>query len=363
MKSRSRFRFLLRPCLLLACGLTAAAPALRAQSASPEWTDIAYEDQALMGDWLGEWVDPPEDSYQEINPNLAAQVINIGVGRYRVVFRQELDRRAHVLFEAEANAVDGKIAIDEGGWNFVVAEEGLSGEAQRGKHLIRLLLKRVTRMSPTLGMAAPEGALVLFDGSGFEAWQHADGRAVTWKLVGDGAMEVNPAAANKGAEPPIGGDIRTQRGFKDVQLHMEFRYPVEAEKASQGRGNSGLFFQGVYEVQILNSYGLAGYWNECGALYKHSPPKVNAARPPMQWQTYDVIYRAARFEEGILVENPRITVRLNGVLVHNDQEIIHHTAHRLADRDRPVPEDPGPIRLQDHSNRIQFRNIWVVELD
>ncbi len=135
----------------------------------------------------------------------------------------------------------------------------------------------------------------------------------------------------------------------------------------QGRGNSGLFFQGsdvaiAFEVQILNSYGLGGYWNECGSLYRMIAPKVNAARPPLQWQTYDVEYRAARYKDGKLVKRPRITVWLNGVLIHNDQELFHATQHFEANRTNLPPQEPGPIMLQDHSNRIQFRNIWVEEL-
>jgi len=215
--------------------------------------------------------------------------------------------------------------------------------------------------SPTLGAKPPRNAIVLFDGKNFNEWEHDDGRAVTWTLLGDGAMEINPRAANKDANPPIGGGIKTKRKFKDVRYHMEFRYPVEPGKSGQGRGNSGLFFQG-YEAQILNSYGLDGLWNELGALYKMSPPKVNAARPPMEWQTYDINYTAPKFENGKLKENARITVRLNGIVVQKNEEIRHQTAHRQADRAIPAPSKAMPISLQDHSNRIQFRNIWVKEL-
>jgi hypothetical protein len=128
-----------------------------------------------------------------------------------------------------------------------------------------------------------------------------------------------------------------------------------------------LFFQGsdnayAFEVQILNSYGLGGYWNECGGLYRMVAPKVNAARPPLQWQTYDVEYKSARYKDGKLVKRPRITVRHNGVLIHNNQELVHGTQHVEANRTNMPPQEPGPVMLQDHSNRMQFRNIWIEEL-
>ena len=173
-------------------------------------------------------------------------------------------------------------------------------------------------------------------------------------------MEINPERANKGADPIVGGDIQTKRTFKDVHFHMEFRYPVEPDKTGQFRGNSGLFFQD-YELQILNSYGLNGLWNELGALYKHSPPKVNAARPPMEWQTYDVIYHAPKFTGDQLKANARITVRLNGMAVQENEELLHQTANGQLGRDKPAPREAMPIKLQDHINRIQFRNIWVKE--
>lgn len=172
-------------------------------------------------------------------------------------------------------------------------------------------------------------------------------------------MEVRSARTDEDRKQNIGGEIQTKKSFGDCKVHLEFRYPVEPGKAGQGRGNSGFFFQGDYEVQVLNSYGLQGWWNECGALYKTSPPKVNAARPPMEWQTYDVVYKASVWENGKKVSPPRITVRLNGVLIHQDQEIPHATAHAFASR-TAEPKGDGPIKLQDHGNAIQFRNIWLI---
>jgi hypothetical protein len=178
-------------------------------------------------------------------------------------------------------------------------------------------------------------------------------------LLENGAMEVRSARSKEDRDQGIGGDIETKEKFGDCRIHLEFRYPVEPGKSGQGRGNSGFFFQGSYEVQVLNSYGLGGLWNECGALYKTSPPQVNAARPPMEWQTYDIDYKASVWKDGKIVSAPRITVRHNGQLIHNDAEIPHATAHAFATRGN-VPKGDGPIRLQDHSNAIQYRNIWLI---
>ncbi len=335
-----------------------------AQSQSPAWTEIAYADEHLMGNYVGEWINPPEKSYYDINPKLSAQVINIEEGRYHVKFMQDLDRRAHLYHEGEAR-VQGKRIVyqSDDGWEFFIDEDGMQGTAPVNKNKAGFNLKRVMLESPTVGLKPPEGAIVLFDGSSLHEWEHQDGRPNTWHLLPDGVMEVNPKRENEDADPPIGGDINSRRSFGSVRAHLEFRYPVEPGKSAQGRGNSGFFFQGPYEVQILNSYGLDGLWNECGALYKLSPPHVNAARPPMQWQTYDVIYHAPKYSVGgELLENPRITVWLNGVLVQNDVELIFATSHSTTGRNVQPPMEPAPIKLQDHSNRLQFRNIWIEEL-
>ncbi len=342
----------------------AGSYALETPSRSPDWSQVAQADLVLMGDYEGRWLEAPEKSYQAINPSLAAQVINVKEGVYRVIFVQNLDARADTYFDGEASLVGDKIIGQTGGWVFQVDTSGLRGQAVVGNNLVGFSLKRVERASPTLGAKPPTGSIVLFDGANFDEWQHEDGRAVTWTLLPDGSMEINPEAANRKAVPAVGGPIHTKKVFADCRLHLEFRYPVEPGKTGQGRGNSGVFFQGReggYEAQILNSYGLAGNWNELGSLYRFSPPRVNAARPPLQWQTYDIDFQAPRFEDGKLKDKARMTVRLNGVLVQVDTEIVYYPAHKEADRTKPAPSKPGPIALQDHSNRIQFRNIWIVE--
>jgi len=194
----------------------------------------------------------------------------------------------------------------------------------------------------------PSEKIVLFDGNDFSHWTHADRKPVRWKLV-DGTMEVVPGT----------GSIITKQVFQDFKLHVEFNVPQSPPGAKgQGRGNSGVYLQRRYEVQILDSYGLESKNNDCGALYGVKPPDKNVCRKPSEWQTYDITFRAARFEgageSAKKVENVRITVRHNGVLIHNDVELPSKTG-----AGEPEGPQPGPILLQDHGNKVRFRNIWI----
>jgi hypothetical protein len=336
-----------------------ASGSLAAEGHSPDWKQVASADLSLMGDYEGRWFDAPEKQYFDINKPLAAQVINVREGEYLIQFFQQHDARADTYFVGTGRLADGVIRFEGNGWRGEVSKDGISGRGSGHGGEARFELKRVVRSSPSLGMKAPEGAIVLFDGKNFDEWQHADGGAVSWHLVEGGAMEVRSAANDEEKAKKIGGDIITKRKFGSCRVHLEFRYPVEPGKAGQGRGNSGFFLQDCYEVQVLNSYGTQGLWNECGALYKTAPPKVNAARPPMEWQTYDIDYTAAVWKNGEKISPPRITVRLNGVVIHRDEPIPHATAHAF-DQRLNEPREKGPLKLQDHGNAIQYRNIWIV---
>ena len=199
--------------------------------------------------------------------------------------------------------------------------------------------------------APPSDAIVLFDGSGFSNWEAANGNTVKWKLE-DGAMTVQ-----KGA-----GDIRTKQAFGDCQLHIEWRTPSEVAGNSQGRGNSGIFLQSTYEVQVLDSYNNRTYSNgQAASIYKQHKPLVNASRPPGEWQTYDIIYEAPIFhDDGSLARPAFITIIHNGVLVQNHVMLKGHTPYIGL----PKYNAHGklPLRLQDHGNPVSFRNIWIREL-
>jgi hypothetical protein len=155
-----------------------------------------------------------------------------------------------------------------------------------------------------------------------------------------------------------GKDILTKRKFNDYTMHVEFLLPFRPEARGQGRGNSGFYQVDHYEVQILDSFGLEGKNNECGGIYSKTAPQLNMCFPPLTWQTYDVEFINARTNNrGQVVKPARITVKLNGVVVHEDLEIKGKTGGSRAE---PVGT-PGPIKLQGHGNPLEFRNIWILE--
>ena len=198
----------------------------------------------------------------------------------------------------------------------------------------------------------PSDALVLFDGKGLGAWRSADGSAAKWQ-VRDGYTEVTPGA----------GDIVTSDAFGDCQLHIEWATPSIVKGEGQERGNSGVFLMGQYEVQVLDSYNNKTYYHgQAGSVYKQHAPLVNASRKPGEWQTYDIVFHAPKFDEqGKVIDRARITVLHNGVLIQNNAEIYGITYN-----DRPalyIAHSPQlPLRLQDHGNPVRYRNIWIRRL-
>jgi len=194
---------------------------------------------------------------------------------------------------------------------------------------------------------APSDALVLFDGTDLSSWRNADGNEAGWK-VENGYVEVV-----KGA-----GSIFTREDFGDFQLHLEWAAPAEIESESQGRGNSGVFLMGAYEIQVLDCYENPTYADgSTAAIYGQCPPLVNACRKPGAWQGYDIIWIAPRFEGDKLASPARVTVLHNGVLVHHDKELLGKTRHRDA-AEYEAHSPTGPLELQDHGNPVRFRNIW-----
>lgn len=193
----------------------------------------------------------------------------------------------------------------------------------------------------------PHGAIVLFDGKDPSAWVQRDtGKPCEWPVM-DGELVIANGT----------GDIRTKREFGDFQLHLEFNLPLMADAKGEARANSGVYIHDLYEVQILDSSGKEHpTFVDCGAIYRQTAPTVNACKPPGTWQTYDITFRAPRFDAaGAATEKPRVTVVLNGKTVQDDTEIEGPTGAR---KGQPMTKT-GPIVLQDHHAKVRFRNIWV----
>lgn len=201
---------------------------------------------------------------------------------------------------------------------------------------------------------APSDAIILFDGSDTDHWQSMNGGGeVEWEIEEDGALTVVPGT----------GGIETKESFGDVQLYIEWRSPMNMEHKGQDRGNSGIFLQSRYELQVLDAWNNPTYINGmAGSIYKQTSPLVNPSKKPGEWETYNVSYKAPRFnDDGSLKEAARITVIWNGVVVQNNTEIYGHTPYI----GYPEYEEHGkaPLQLQDHNSKVSYRNIWIRPLD
>ena len=207
-------------------------------------------------------------------------------------------------------------------------------------------------MVPGTGSSAPSDATILFDGKSMDQWLNADGGPAGW-VVKKGALTVKPGA----------GIIKTKKTFGDCQLHIEWRTPSKVSGDGQGRGNSGIFLQGRYELQVLDSYNNTTYSNgQAGSIYKQAIPLVNACRKPGEWQSYDVIYTAPRFNDNGSLKSPAfITVIHNGVLIQNHFEIKGSTEY-IGQPSYKTHAPKESILLQDHGNPVSYRNIWIREL-
>jgi hypothetical protein len=315
--------------LLLVCLPAAAAP-----KAPPKaWTDPAVAlredpDFAIQGEYA--------------DATTGAQVIALGDGRFdayllegglpgagwtpgkaRTVLHGGRSGE-EVVFEDDAGKTITTIRKDR----MVVV--GTNGEKRE--------LVRTERQSPTLGAKPQAGAVVLFDGSSAEAWEN--GKSENRHLLATGCT--------------------SKQRFADYTLHLEFRTPYMPAARGQQRGNSGVYHSGRWETQILDSFGLDGKDNECGGIYSVSKPRLNMCLPPLAWQTYDVEFTAAKFDaSGKRTAWPRITVRLNGVLVHENLELAKDFT-TSAPITKPLDGPDGPVFLQDHGNPVVFRHIWIV---
>ncbi|RPI80968.1 MAG: DUF1080 domain-containing protein, partial [Planctomycetaceae bacterium] len=297
--------------VVVLAGLAALIPVRGAEDAQKGFTTpeaaSAEPDFALQGEYTGK--------------ELGVQVVAQGNGKFLVV--------------AYRGGLPGA------GWNGQQKQESDDDAAEVRKQIATLELKKVERKSPTLGAKPPAGAVVLFDGTEPTFKKHwRDGARISGNLLEQGATSV---------------DL-----FRDFSIHLEFRLPYMPHARGQGRGNSGLYYQGRFETQVLDSFGLEGKDNECGGIYSIKNPDLNMCLPPLVWQTYDAEFTAARFnDDGKKIANARVTVRHNGVLIHEDVELPQITT---AAPNQESPE-PGPIYLQDHGNPVRYRNIWVLPRD
>ena len=204
-----------------------------------------------------------------------------------------------------------------------------------------------TESSQAAPGAAPSDAVVLFDGTSLSGWEAKKGGEAGWKLE-SGYMEVVPGT----------GSIQTRQQFGSCQLHLEFASPEVVKGDSQGRGNSGVFLMGRYEIQVLDCYDNPTYPDgTTGAIYGQYPPLVNACRKPGEWQMYDIVWEAPQFEGDKVVKPAFVTVFLNGIVLHNRKALRGWTSHRVVTEYEAHPAE-GPLELQDHGDLVRFRNIW-----
>ncbi len=259
-----------------------------------------------------------------------AQVVALGDNKFRaVLFDGGLPgagwNRGDEKAEAEGTLAGGEVVF-KGGFEGTLKNEVLNIKG-RGD------LQKETRKSPTLGAKPPKGAVVVFDGKA---------RAIKGNVTDDGLLKEGAVTTDK---------------FGSFKMHVEFRTPFEPHKRGQGRGNSGFYIHNRYEVQVLDSFGLEGAYNEAGSLYRFKTPDVNMALPPLVWQTYDIDFTAAKFDaSGKKIKNARITVRHNGVVVQDNVELPKGTGN--GGRRAEVPAEH--IHIQNHSNPVRFRNIWII---
>jgi len=318
----------------------------------------------FMGDWQG------IVSISGQNQPVAVYMIPLDKGRYEARFVAVFSQRGPYLYRLRGDIRDGQfrfaddipfdvgritdttakgVVVSASLWSGKLVDDSVKGSVA-GQQKGKFRLRKSQRVSPDLGKRPPGGAVVLFDGSNLDQWESQKaGKSAKWKLLPDGAMEVVAKT----------GNIVSKEKFGDQQIHLEFRLPYMPTEFGQHRANSGVYIQGRYELQVLDSYGLEGRDNECGGFYQICPPRVNMCFPPLEWQSYDITFHAARLNaSGKKTAAARITVVQNGVVIHDNFALPHCTPGGVDETEGT----PGGLMLQDHGNPVQYRNIWVRRL-
>jgi hypothetical protein len=302
---------------------------LLAADTNPAFTNPAEAgpDFAFQGEYLGDTG----------NHKWGAQVVALGEGKFDVIGHSgglpgAGWQRGGETKLGKGELKDGVVEVTGDGWMATIKGGVLT--VNHGGH--KSDLNKIDRASPTLGAKPPAGAIVLFDGTSADHFEKG-------QIIEDNLLGATGCVSKK--------------AFGDHSLHIEFRTPFMPKSRGQQRGNSGVYVQGRYEVQVLDSFGLEGADNECGGIYKASKPAVNMCLPPLSWQTYDIDFTAAKYDDaGKKTDNARITIKHNGVVIHDNLELKTGTPGYK-------PEGPEKLGLflQNHGNPVAFRNIWVVE--
>jgi len=298
--------------------------------ADPSATDLDFP---FQGEYVGE----------KDGKKMGVQVIALGEGEFEAV--GYVGGLPGMGWDGDRKSVTRTKGIrGQGATSVHFERDGMIGEADGVKIYVSLdtgkevmELTRTNRSSPTMGAKPPEGAIVLFGGK--------DANRFTGSSVTDDGLLTEGATS--------------QEKFQDFSMHIEFRLPYMPSARGQARGNSGLYLQGRYEIQMLDSFGLEGKDNECGGIYTFAAPKQNLCYEPLVWQTYDIDFTAAKFDaEGKKAANAKVSVRHNGFLIHENQEIPDVTR---ASPEKTESAEPGPVFLQNHGNPVRYRNIWLVK--
>jgi hypothetical protein len=309
-----------------------------------------WAEDLFMGEYAGSY-----HADRSQSTKATAKVIAEGLGYYRVVLQAEPLTPGEPTAQFEIYGVQQGTRVNLFGrantaeWHGRLADDKLV--ADPGYYGMGAELTKTIRKSPAEGLQPPSAAVVLLPFAPGKAPDTSAWKGGSWKPQDDGSLQCDPGK----------GSIMTRQSFGDMKLHLEFWLPLMADSFGQGRANSGVIINNLYEIQVLDSFGLVPSMGDCGSIYDQARPRVSASLPPERWQTYDINFRAPRMNpDGTVKEKARVTVELNGVKVQDNVAIEGATAGHEPGKP-PANVAAGPLQLQDHGNRVRYRNVWLVE--